>query len=111
MPGIQAWRDQDAAGTLANADYIDSTGVPGTNSLARFIVGAKVTARGGGLYHYEYAVYNVNADRSGGSFSVPVAPGTVVTNVGFHAPLYHSGEVYDNTAWSSSVGPSNVTWT
>jgi hypothetical protein len=109
QPGIQAWRDQDASVTLANAEYTDSS--VGSNIVARFIVGAKATALGGGLYHYEYAVYNVNADRSGGSFSVPIAPGTVVTNVGFHAPFYHSGEVYDNTAWNSSVGATAVTWT
>jgi hypothetical protein len=108
-PGILAWRDQDASVTNVNADYTDSTS--GTPIVSRFIVASKATSLGGGQYHYEYAIYNVNADRSGGSFSVPIPAGAVVTNVGFHAPFYHSGEVYDNTAWNSSVSGSAVTWT
>jgi hypothetical protein len=111
VPGIQAWRDKDASVALSNAEYIDSTLGPNTNIVARFIVGAKATSLGGGQWHYEYAVYNVNADRSGGSFSVPLPPGAVVTNVDFHAPFYHSGEVYDNTAWNSAVTSAAVTWT
>jgi hypothetical protein len=109
LPGIQAWKDQDSTITQVNAEYIDSS--VGPNIVARFIVSAKATSLGGGQYHYEYAVYNINADRSGGSFSVPIPAGAVVTNVGFHAPFYHSGEVFDNTAWDSAVTSSAVTWT
>jgi hypothetical protein len=109
MPGIQAWKDQDPTVTLVNADYLDTTAA--SPIVARFVVGAKATDLGGGTWHYEYAIYNLNADRSGGSFSVPIPAGTVVSNVGFHAPLYHSGEPYDNTAWNSVVSASAVTWT
>jgi hypothetical protein len=109
MPGIQAWKDQDPTVTLVNADYLDNS--VGPNIVARFIAAAKATSLGGGQYHYEYAIYNLNADRSGGSFSVPIPAGAVITNVGFHAPFYHSGEVYDNTAWDSSVTSNAVTWT
>jgi hypothetical protein len=110
VPGIQAWRDNDAAVTLVNAEYLDSS--LGTSTIvARHIVGARATDIGGGQWHYEYAIYNVNSDRSGGSFSVPLPPGAVVTNVGFHAPLYHSGEVYDNTPWTAAVTTGAVTWT
>ena len=81
-----------------NANYIDG------GITSRFIVSAKATSLGGGLYHYEYAVYNHNANRSGGSFSIPHGPGVNITNIGFHAPFSHSGEPYDNTAWTSAVG-------
>jgi hypothetical protein len=109
VPGIQAWRDQDAGVTLVNADYLDTSVGPAI--VSRFIVGARATDLGNSQWHFEYAVYNINADRAGGSFSVPLPPGTVVTNVGFHAPFYHSGEVFDNTPWNATVGPTSVTWT
>jgi len=35
-------------------------------------MGYKVTDLGGGLWHYEYALYNQNLDRAIQSFSVPV---------------------------------------
>jgi hypothetical protein len=107
-PGILAWRDQDAGVTVVNADYTDSSS--GAPITGRFIVAAKATSLGGGQYHYEYAIYNVNSDRSGGSFSVPIG-GSAVSNVGFHAPFYHSGEIYDNTAWGSAVSAGALTWT
>ncbi len=109
QPGIQAWKDHDASVTQAFAEYIDST-TP-SNIVSRFIVAAKATDLGGGQWHYEYAIYNVNADRAGGSFSVPIPAGAVVSNIGFHAPFYHSGEVYDNTAWNAVVSAGAVTWT
>jgi hypothetical protein len=92
-----------------NAEYLDMT--TANPIVARFTVGARATDLGGGMWHYEYAVYNLNADRSGGSFSVPIPAGAAVTNVGFHAPLYHSGEPFDNTAWNAVVGNGAVTWT
>src|SRR5262249_46462043 len=108
-PAIQAWKDQDPSVSLVNADYTDTS--TGGNITARFKVAAKATSLGGGQWHYQYAVFNLNADRSGGSFSVPIQNGAVITNVGFQAPFYHSGEVYDNTAWNSSVSAGAVTWT
>jgi hypothetical protein len=108
-PGIQAWKDQDSTVTLVNADYLDSS--TATNIVSRFVVGGKATNLGGGVWHYEYAIYNINADRSGGSFSVPIPAGAQVSNIGFHAPQYHSGEPYDNTAWTSSLAGGALTWT
>ncbi len=63
------------------------------------------------MWHYEYAVQNFNSDRSGGSFSVPIASGTLVSNIGFHSVAYHSGEPYSNAAWAGVAGSSSVTWT
>ncbi len=105
--GILAWQAVDNTVVLANADYLD------TNITGRFIVGAKVTNNGNGTWTYEYAVYNHNADRAGGSFTVPLPPSAIVTNVGFHGVFCHSGEPYENTAtspadWTSTVALSNV---
>lgn len=75
-----------------------------------FIVGAKVTDLGGGMWHYEYAVWNHNCDASGGSFSVPLPAGTTVANIGFHDVDYHSGEIFDGTDWEAVVEPGSITW-
>jgi hypothetical protein len=102
VPAIQAWKDADPAVTLVPADYIDtSLGAPGI--VARFWVGAKATDNGNGTWHYEYAVYNMNADRAGADFVVPVGNGAVISNIGFHGIFAHSGEPYPNT----STNPSN----
>jgi hypothetical protein len=113
--GIFAWQAADAAVTLVSADHDDmpnpgtgyrnpdgSAAFPGTTIRSRFWVAAKATSIGGGLYRYEYAIYNHNSDRSGGSFSVPMPAAATVSNVAFHAPLWHSGEPYSNAIWTNS---------
>ncbi len=71
-------------------------------------VGYKVTGPVNGVYHYEYAINNENLDRAVREFSVPLACGVEVTNVGFHAPLNHPGSSNDGTV--SSAGYSNTPW-
>jgi hypothetical protein len=98
--GIQAWKATDATVTESIFDTVGG----------EFIVSAKATSLGGGLYHYEYAVQNLTNERAGQAFTVPIPPGTVVTNVGFHDVDYHSGEVFDGTDWASTVTASSVSW-
>ncbi|MBX3359159.1 MAG: hypothetical protein KF745_12120 [Phycisphaeraceae bacterium] len=100
-PGIQAWKDMDASVTLTNVDIAGD---------GRFIIGSKATSLGGGQYRYEYAVMNLNSDRSGQSFSIPLPSGAVVSNTGFHDVDYHSGEPYSGTDWSPAVTSSAITW-
>ncbi|MBC7770976.1 MAG: hypothetical protein H7210_00640 [Pyrinomonadaceae bacterium] len=100
-PGIQAWKDNDASVTITNVD------VPGDG---RFIIASKATDLGGGTWHYEYAVQNLNSDRSGQSFSIPTPVGAVITNVGFKDVDYHSGEPYALTDWTSAAVPTSVSW-
>ncbi|MBX3464144.1 MAG: hypothetical protein KF830_13300 [Planctomycetes bacterium] len=49
----------------------------------RFLVAVKVTGPVGGLYHYEYAIHNIDNHRGAASFRVPLAPGAIVQNAGF----------------------------
>jgi hypothetical protein len=42
-----------------------------------------VTPLGGGQYHYEYAVHNVDNSRGGATLRVPSTPAAVVTNFSF----------------------------
>jgi len=108
-PAIEAWKDTDPAVTEVHADYVDA------GITARFIVAAKATDNANGTWHYEYAVYNHNSDRSSGSFSIPVPASATITNVGFHDIFYHSGDGIDGlqhpgTDWTSSVAAGAVAW-
>ena len=53
------------------------------NDDGRFFVASKVTSLGGGNFHYEYAVHNVDNSRAGSVFRVPVPAGVTVTNATF----------------------------
>ncbi len=115
VPGIQAWQDNDPSVLLVPADYIDYS-LGGAGIVSRFWVAAKATNNGNGTWHYEYAVQNLNADRAGGSFTVPTAPGVVITNIGFTGVFAHSGEPYPNSAanpnnWPGVASNGAVTWT
>jgi hypothetical protein len=105
MPMISAmnwWSQNDAGVTLKTID------VPGDG---RMLLGYKVTNLGGGQYHYEYALFNMNSDRCAQGISVPLAPGATCNNVAFHDVDYHSGEPYALTDWTPAVGLGNsVSW-
>jgi len=60
----------------------NSTAGNGTSD-GRFLVAVKVTGPTGGLYHYEYAVHNIDNSRGGASLRIPVCPSARVLNPGF----------------------------
>jgi hypothetical protein len=53
------------------------------NDDGRFFVGCVVTPLGGGNYHYEYAVHNVDNNRGGATLRVPIDAGAVASNFSF----------------------------
>jgi len=69
----------------------------------------KVTNPSAGVWHYEYAIYNENLDRSISSLSIPTGAGVTVSNIGFRSPPQHPGSTADGTA--GSAGYSNAPWT
>jgi hypothetical protein len=85
----------------------------------RSIWASKATDLGGGIWHYEYALLNVDMDRQVGSVSIPIPTGASITNVGFHA-VHHHDEPFntkdadavpiDNAPWTSVVTSNAVTW-
>ena len=90
---------------------------PGVDGVG--MVGYKVTNTSPGVWHYEYAVYNQNLDRSIQSFTVPVGAGVTLTNMGFYAPPQQPGSTGDgtmgsagfsNAAWTQTQTPSAITW-
>jgi hypothetical protein len=108
-PAITAW-------TGATVNQVQPA--PGTDGI--WFMGFKVTNPSTGVWHYEYALYNQNLDRSIQSFSVPVGPGVNISNVGFHAPPQHPGWVndgtlnsqgYSSTPWAVTQDASSITWT
>ncbi len=100
-PAIEAWPASDPTVHLVVAD------VPADG---RFIIAAKATALGGGMWNYEYAVQNQSSDRAAGSFSVPIPAGASVSGLGFHDVEYHSGEPYSGTNWPPAIGATAVSW-
>src|SRR6266480_5959473 len=68
-PAIYAW-------TGAAVNQIEPD--PGNDGI--WFMGYKVTNPSVGVYHYEYALYNQNLDRSIQSFSVPFGPGANSSN-------------------------------
>ncbi len=110
-PAIQAWKDHglgvgmpDPGVMIAPVDYTEQ------GQTARFWVASKATDLGGGMWQYEYAVQNLNSHRSGGSFVVPLAPGSDASELGFHGVPYHSGEPWLNTPWLMVDNPSDATF-
>jgi hypothetical protein len=100
---LMAWQDVDPTVALAAVEIPSD----GTVRLA-----TKVTDLGGGQFRYDYALHNINSDRSIQRFSVPVAPGVDITNVGFNDVDSHSGEPFELTDWSSTGLGANgwFTW-
>ena len=98
---IYAWRAQNPA------VQIEEIFVPGDGLI---IVASLATQNLDSTWHYEYAVFNQNSNRAGGSFSVPAASGLNVTNVGFHDVDAHSGDPYSNADWVGQHAGGNVSW-
>ena len=108
QPAIMGW-----VGATVNQVQPD----PGNDGIS--FVGYKVTSPTPGVYHYEYAVYNYNLDRSIQSFSVPLGAGANLSNIGFHAPPQEpgwandnipGGQGYSNTPWNVTQDASSITW-
>jgi hypothetical protein len=107
---IEAWAATGATVTQVEPD-------PGNDGI--FFVGYKVTGPNAGVWHYEYAIFNMNLDRAIQSFQVFLGGVVPVTDMGFHAPPQHppwphDGTVgdagYSSTPWDVSQDASSVTW-
>jgi hypothetical protein len=108
QPAIKAW-------TGATVNQIE----PDHGNDGIWFMGYKVTNPSAGVWHYEFALYNQNFDRSIQSFSVPLGSGVNISNIGFHAPLQHPGWAHDgtqgdagysSTPWEVTQDASSITW-
>lgn len=97
IPAIRAWRAHGLGLNLVDTRVMDTEfDIP---FEGRFLMAHKVTDLTGGAYRYEYAIYNLNSDRSGGSVAFNIPAGAVISNAGFKDVDYHSGEPYSNADW------------
>ena len=110
QPAIEAWNG-------ATVSQIE----PDHGNDGIWFMGYKVTNPSAGVWHYEYALYNQNLDRSIQSFTVPLGPGVNISNIGFHMPPQHPGFPHDgtqgdagysSTPWMNDYQPGNtsITW-
>ncbi len=103
QPAIFAWQAQDPTVELVTVD------VPGPIE-ERFHVARKVTDLGNGIWHYEYAIHNLNSDRSARAFTIDFPATTVCSNDGFKDIEHHSGEPYALDDWTHSETEDSQTW-
>ncbi len=102
ISAVQRWAQIDAGVVLSFVD------VPGDG---RIYLARKVTNLGGGQYHYEYAMFNMNSDRGACRIAIPLPSGASATDIGFTDVDYHSGEPYSGTDWTPIVVPgTSLTW-
>ena len=102
---IFAWQNSDPAVQILQLANREEGGARTT-----FYVGYKATDLGGGQWAYEYAIQNLNSHQSARSFRLDVPGSTNVTDIGFHDVDYHSGDPYDGTDWSTTLGAGSLTW-
>jgi hypothetical protein len=100
---IEVWPVIDPTVELLN---VDVPSVP----IERFHVARKVTNPGPGVWHYEYAVHNMNSDRSADRLAIRFFGATTFENIGFHDVNAHSNEPYDTADWGNTVTADELAW-
>jgi hypothetical protein len=100
---IEAWPVVDPAVELVAVD------LP-TDPVERFHVARKVTELGGGQWHYEYAVHNVNSQRAADGLTITFGSAASFSNVGFHDVNAHSNEPYDGADWELTNTTDSLSW-
>lgn len=101
---IQGWANIDPTVELINVDVLDS------RPVERFHVARKVTEVGPGLWHYEYAVHNMNSQRAADRLTIQFFGPTTFSGVGFSDVNAHSNEPYDTTDWPATQSANAVEW-
>jgi len=99
-PAIRAWAEIDPSVVLTEAH------APGDGLI---LVAVKVVDNGDGSWDYEYAIHNLNCDRSIGLVEIPTAS-VIITNIGFKDIDHNSGSLYDGTDWTGSADAGQVSW-
>ncbi len=104
--GFTTERAKTAVTAWTGATVVNIQPDPGNDGIGS--VAYKVTNTAPGVWHYEYAIYNMNIDRAIQSFSVPLGAGATLSNIGFHAPPQHPGWPLDGTV--GNTGFSSAPW-
>jgi len=106
-----------AVSAWTGATLVELRPAPGVDGS--LTVAYKITNPSAGVWHYEYAVYNMNLDRAIQSFSIPLGAGITLSNVGFRSPPQHPGTANDGSlsglgfssgAWAQTQNATEMTW-
>ncbi len=100
---IEVWPVIDAAVELVNVDTSGET-------IERFHVARKVTETSPGVWHYEYAVHNMNSMRAADRLSIEFVGDTTFLNTGYYDVDAHSGEPYDISDWPATSTTTTLQW-
>jgi hypothetical protein len=110
MPAIFAWRDMGNNGNPDPSVRISMLSLLPSDGI--FYIGSKATDVGNGRWHYEYAVQNLNSDRMGGSFRIPIPAGAQVSNAEWRGTDSHSGfpaeDATRNAPWTTTVASTYI---
>ena len=98
---VEAWAQIDGDVTVSDV-FVQNEG--------RVLIGSKAIPLGNGVYQYEYAVQNMNSDRSLDSITIPVEPGSSIYELEFNDVDYHSGSPIDGTDWVANTSSDSVSW-
>ncbi|MEC7583103.1 MAG: hypothetical protein VYE77_02185 [Planctomycetota bacterium] len=72
----------------------------------RIAVAVKVTPTTGGMYHYEYAVHNIDNHRGAASFRIPVCDAAEIQNLGFR-----DIDADSLNEWTATVSSGEIAFT
>jgi hypothetical protein len=103
---VYAWQALDP-NVVVNVGQIPGEGA--------FLAASCATNLGGGSWHYEYALENMNSDFACGAVRVDSPAYVLPSNAGFHDVDYHDGDGpggvnLDGTDWSASASLGSVQW-
>jgi hypothetical protein len=101
---LHAWRAADPAVVVSEVWNFDEQGA-GRNGL--FTVAERVTDLGG-TWRYDLALHNQTSSAAARALKLGWSSAASLGLASFHDVDYHSGEVYDGTDWSFTVGSSEL---
>ena len=101
LPAIASWDDLDPEVDLQEIE------IPGEGTVW---FGSRVFDEGDGTYRYEYAIFNLNFDRSIGAMRLPWNAANPLSETRHFGPEWHSGETFTNEDWSMSLEGSEMVW-
>lgn len=112
QPAIFAWRDHGNGIGMPDASVmITQANIPGSGE--RFVIGSKATSIGIEQWRYDYAIYNMNGQRSIRELAIGFSadPKAVFGSIEFQAPSYHDDVDSQilNTPWMNTT-ENSVRW-
>jgi hypothetical protein len=98
-PVVDQWINPSNPGPNAQSVAVNTV-------LGRVRVLAKAFDQGGGIWRYEYAIQNFDFDPRIRSITIPLGPGVVASNPGFHDPDQNAAN-----NWVPTISPGSITFT